>query len=203
MSDKWKEKYRIDTARKPGWDYSSPGDYLITVCTKHRKHFFGECTDGKMKLNLAGAAVQGFWYEIPKHFSHIELGKFVVMPNHIHGILTIKLSDTPEEEKQVASLPDINRAFDGDLRKQPDFYKKIHAKKGSISVVVGSFKGACRRAINRYLPAIDFEWQSRFHDRVLRDESELRNANHYIVFNPEMWEEDKLKDPLNDEDLQA
>ena len=86
---KYQNKYRIPSARKPGWDYRNAGAYFITICTKDRRHFFGEVKDQQMVLSTMGAVVQGFWFEIPKHFDHVRLGEFVVMPNHIHGILIL------------------------------------------------------------------------------------------------------------------
>lgn len=84
---KWKNKYRIDTARAVWWDYRNAGIYFITICTQGREHFFGDCVDGKMRTSTIGLLVQGIWYEIPRRYPTIELGEFVVMPNHIHGIL--------------------------------------------------------------------------------------------------------------------
>ena len=89
MADKFQNKYRIPSARHPNWDYGTNGAYFITICTKDRQYFFGESENGKMKLSTVGAIAQGFWYEIPKHFPFIELGEFVVMPNHIHGVLIL------------------------------------------------------------------------------------------------------------------
>ena len=86
---KYKNKYRIESTRLKGWDYRNPGEYFITICTQNRQHFFGECKNGKMKLSTAGAIAQGFWFEIPKHYDHVQLGEFVVMPNHVHGILIL------------------------------------------------------------------------------------------------------------------
>ena len=77
---KYRDKYRIESARRPGWDYRTPAAYFITICTKNRQHFFGECENGKMRLSPSGAIVQGVWYDIPNHFAHVQLGAFVVMP---------------------------------------------------------------------------------------------------------------------------
>lgn len=95
--EKWKGKYRIPSARAAWWDYSRNGVYFITICTRDREHFLGECVDGKMTLSTVGAIVQGFWYEIPKHFPFVWLGEFVVMPNHIHGILVLDKTDMGDD----------------------------------------------------------------------------------------------------------
>jgi len=91
---KFRNKYRIPSNRLKNWDYGSNSAYFITICTKNREHFFGEIQNGKMQLNELGKNAFQFWMEIPNHFPFIELGNFVVMPNHTHGILII---DKPVE----------------------------------------------------------------------------------------------------------
>ncbi|MBL0303439.1 MAG: glucose-6-phosphate dehydrogenase [Cytophagaceae bacterium] len=90
--DKYKNKYRIPSARLRGYDYASEGAYFITICTHNREHFFGEIAEGKMQLNEIGILAEKYWAEIPDHFPDVELGNFVIMPNHTHGILIIKKS---------------------------------------------------------------------------------------------------------------
>lgn len=80
-------KYRSGSARLKGWDYRNAGSYFITICTKNRTHFLGECKDGKMYLSGMGAIVRDCWYDIPQHFSNAALDVFQVMPNHMHGII--------------------------------------------------------------------------------------------------------------------
>jgi len=100
MAKKYKNKYRIASIRLKNWDYRTNGAYFITICTGNRKHFFGEIVkiDNKktMVLNEIGAIAENFWIEIPKHFPFVELGNFVVMPNHIHGILIINNFNSTE-----------------------------------------------------------------------------------------------------------
>lgn len=86
---KYKNKYRIETTRLQGWDYRTPASYFITICTHEKQHFFGECKEGIMRLSTVGLIAQGCWYEIPKFNDHVELGAFIIMPNHIHGILNL------------------------------------------------------------------------------------------------------------------
>jgi putative transposase len=89
MADKYQNKYRIQSARLPSWDYSSNAVYFITICTNNREYFFGEIIDGKMQLSEPGKIANRFWLEIPDHFPFVILDEFVVMPNHIHGIIVI------------------------------------------------------------------------------------------------------------------
>src|SRR3989338_6303074 len=90
MSDKFRDKYRIPSSRLPNWDYSSNGYYFITICTKGRKQYFGEIINNVMCLSIIGEIAKKYWLEIPKHFPFVELDEFVVMPNHVHGIIVIR-----------------------------------------------------------------------------------------------------------------
>jgi REP element-mobilizing transposase RayT len=122
--DKFQNKYRIQSARLQNWDYGSNGAYFITICTQNREHFFGEIignnsssnTEKSMRLNEIGLFAEKYWKEIPKQFPYVELGNFVVMPNHTHGILIINhrspiglvdgdgLMDACVETRLIASL---------------------------------------------------------------------------------------------------
>jgi REP element-mobilizing transposase RayT len=81
--------------RLANWDYRSSAAYFITICTQDRTHYFGKITDGKMNLSQLGILADVFWHEIKNHAKDIELGEFVVMPDHIHGILILKDSSSP------------------------------------------------------------------------------------------------------------
>ncbi len=91
MTEKFRNKYRIPSARMQHWNYQWAGAYFITICTKDRIHFFGEIKNGEMKLNEIGEMVQNEWIISPelRPDMNLELGEFVVMPNHFHGILII------------------------------------------------------------------------------------------------------------------
>lgn len=104
MQNKFQNKYRIPSARLQTWDYANNGTYFITICTQNRHHFFGTIQNQEMQLSEIGKLAVQFWLEIPNHFPFIELGNFVVMPNHVHGILIINHS---VETRFIASN-DIN-----------------------------------------------------------------------------------------------
>lgn len=89
MSEKFKEKYRNESTRLQNWDYGSNVAYFITICTKDRKYYFDEIENDKMQISPAGAIAYVLWYEIKNHANNIELDEFVVMPNHVHGIIII------------------------------------------------------------------------------------------------------------------
>ena len=88
-SEKFRNRYRIPTARKQNWDYRSKAIYFITICTQHRLPYFGNIVNGKMILSDIGQIAETYWSEIPNHFPFIDLLNFVVMPNHIHGLVEI------------------------------------------------------------------------------------------------------------------
>jgi putative transposase len=104
MQNKFKNKYRIPSTRLQTWDYSNNGAYFITICTQNREHFFGNIQNGIMQLSETGKLAEQYWIEIPNHFSFIELGNFVVMPNHVHGILIINKIDGLSLSKPVDAI---------------------------------------------------------------------------------------------------
>ena len=103
MQNNFKNKYRIPSARLKTWDYSKNGAYFITICTQNREHFFGNIQNGMMQLSEIGKLAERYWLEIPEHFPFVELGNFVVMPNHFHGILIINNIANSVETRFIAS----------------------------------------------------------------------------------------------------
>lgn len=189
---KYKNKYRIPSARLKGWDYRNAGAYFITICTKNRQYFFGECKDEKMKLSTAGAIAQGFWFEIPKHYPQVQLGEFVVMPNHLHGILI--LSEMDQNDDTTAEDPGKPMTETGEPNR--DFFRGISPKPGSVSRIIGQYKGVCKTHINMAFPDMNFDWQGRFHDHIIRNEQSFFKISDYIIENPKRWKEDKFFGPL-------
>ena len=105
MAEKFMGKYRSESARLQSWDYGSNAAYFITLCTKDREHFFGEIHNKKLQISPAGAIAYILWYEIKNHAKNIELGEFVVMPNHIHGVLV--LNGNVRTVPTVEKTPDV------------------------------------------------------------------------------------------------
>ncbi|MFD2523826.1 transposase [Emticicia soli] len=195
-ADKFQNKYRIPSARHPNWDYGLNGVYFITICTKNRQYFFGECIEGKMKLSTAGAIVQGFWYEIPKHFPFVSLGNFIVMPNHIHGILilsknlTKNIDDISISDVETGHCP-VSTQNDGLTKEDsPSKLRFRNQGKNTVSSIIGSFKSVCTKHIHKIIP--DFGWQTRFWDNIIKDDSSFYAISQYIINNPLTWENDKL-----------
>jgi putative transposase len=87
--ERLRNKYRVASARLQHWDYRWSGAYFITLCTYNREPYFGEILNGKMQMSHVGIIADILWHQIPHHAQNVELGAFVVMPNHIHGIIII------------------------------------------------------------------------------------------------------------------
>ncbi len=187
----FKNKYRIESARLQTWDYASEGSYFITICTKDRNHYFGEIVDGEMRLSPAGILADVFWHEIKNHAKNIELGEFVVMPNHIHGILILHALDVLGVEVRHALLlspnPPPNPSTPEKTIGQTRFQ---NPGKNSISTIIGGYKSAVTKHCNR----LGFEngWQSLFHDHIIRDARAFENIQNYIANNVKNWKEDKF-----------
>lgn len=103
MDKKYKNKYRIPSARLQTWDYGWNAAYFVTICTYKRKHFFGKIINGKMHLSEFGKIAHTYWNSIPEHFPFIELGEFIAMPDHIHGIIIINKSGNAAGSKMAAA----------------------------------------------------------------------------------------------------
>ena len=193
-SAKFKNKYRISSARLQSWDYGNNGSYFITICTKNREHFFGEILNEEMHLNEIGKIADKYWKEIPIHFPFIELGNYVVMPNHVHGILIIKNRIDQPSCIDKASCRDkaclVSTTTTHESNKTNGQMRCQNQGKKTISSVTGSFKSVVTK--NAHLINSDFAWQPRFHDHLIRDAESFERIQIYIKNNPKNWKEDKF-----------
>ena len=160
---------RNASIRLRNWDYRSKGAYFITICTKNRRHYFGQIKEKQMVYSAAGNVARNLWLEIPQHSNAVRLGTMVVMPNHIHGIIVLTHSNYNNDPEPLV----------GPRRFQ-------HIGKNSISSIVGSYKSAVTKHLRRQ--GIDFEWQSRFYDRIIRNPFEYHRIDNYISMNPAKWQ---------------
>ena len=111
MTSKYQGKYRIDSKRLFGWDYSQNAAYFVTICTKDRKSYLEDVIDHHVRLSRIGRIIHNYWKEIPEHFPFVVLDEFVIMPNHIHGILIISNTGSGKDDvetQNLASLRDRN-----------------------------------------------------------------------------------------------
>ncbi|TVR13291.1 MAG: transposase [Phormidium sp. GEM2.Bin31] len=145
-------------------NYSNPGFYFITICTQHRTCLFGKIEHRKIFLNPAGELIQTFWQQLPQQFSNIALDSFILMPNHLHGIIQIQDKPTPTPK----TIGDILAAF---------------KSKTTHHYIIGVRQ-------NHWPPFPGKLWQRNYYERVIRDNRELDHIRQYIQDNPLKWDED-------------
>lgn len=186
VMDKYQNKYRIPSTRLQNWDYGWSASYFVTICTENRKCYFGAIVQDKMHLSPLGTLAETCWYEIQHHAPGVELGPFVVMPNHIHGILTLngKGNDTDNsvETRHALSLQLPSQTI-GRNRFQ-------NQGKNTLSSIIGSYKSAVTKHAHRL--GYDFTWQSRFYDHIIRNADSYYKIQNYIQNNPMNWKADAL-----------
>jgi putative transposase len=159
------------STRLSGYDYSQPGAYFITLVTYQREFLFGNVVEGQMQLNRYGNLIEAAWMDLPSHYPHINLGMFVVMPNHVHGIVIINEVDLLTRRGSKAGislhgLPEIVRALKSYSARRINELRRMHGN-----------------------PV----WQRSYYDRIIRNEGELHDMMQYILSNPMNWQADQLR----------
>ena len=213
---KYKNKYRIPSTRLPSWDYGWNGAYFITICTHNRIHFFGKIIETQnfasknqsknftfryeMQLSQIGQLAEKYWYEIPEHFPFVKLGAFVVMPNHIHGIIIIdkKNDDNRQmdnvdnvdnvETQNFASLPRPPRPPRPSRQQQPK--NKFGPQSQNLASIIRGYKIGVTKSAKKINPL--WKWQSRYYDHIIRNEKSFQKISEYIINNPLNWKGDKF-----------
>ncbi len=198
--EKFKNKYRIPSNRWQKWYYSSRGTYFVTICTQNRVNYLGEIIDNEMKLSEIGEISYRFWFEIPNHFSFVLLDEFVVMPNHIHGIIIINdnvpksIIETPIIETPIVETPDVEMpnlgVSTGEINKKRTHNASLKWKSGTLGVVINQYKRIC--TINARKTDPNFAWQPNYHDHIIKTNQAYENIKNYISNNPKNWQNDKL-----------
>ena len=178
--DKFQHKYRIESARASWHDYDG-GSYFTTICTKDREHYFGEIVDGEMVLSDIGKYTQQCIEEITQHNPYAEIPQFVIMPNHVHQIVIITAPNGRDVPWRVSTTG------------KNETMQNIANKQGRLSTAIGGFKQSITRFANE--KQIDFAWQPRFHDHIIRDTSELNRIADYIENNVANWVDDEFYTP--------
>jgi REP element-mobilizing transposase RayT len=212
----FKNKYRVESARKEGKDYRDNGWYFITVVTKNREPFFGHVENDQTILSHMGHIISNEWTRISCR-PWVYMDEWVIMPNHIHGIIRI---DRPVKRKRH-NAPNVGDDIVAGVRVEtphdpPAFAEHItsndpiaswgvstitteppHLKQSpplqssrlyanSIGSIINQFKSACTKRIWA-AGYRHFAWQPRFHDHIIRDERALENIRNYIRMNPANW----------------
>jgi putative transposase len=169
--------HKRHSTRLRGYDYSQPGAYFITICTHSRELLFGEIIDGEMLLNAAGQIVMEEWMRTPSVRSEMGIDEFVVMPNHVHGIVVIA------ENNDFPAVGAHGRA---------PLHQPTHRKPRSLGSFVAGFKSIVTRRINAQSGTLGKPvWQRNYYEHIIRNENEHNRIRGYILDNPRRWAEDR------------
>lgn len=168
--------------RLPGYDYSQPGAYFITIVTQGRECLFGEIVGGEMRLNDAGRIVEEVWLSLPMRYPGVALGAAVIMPNHFHGIVEIFEMDA-DPIGAIHELP----LQDPQIR----LSQRNDRRRMALPLVVGYFKMNSAKRINQILgsPGVPV-WQRNYYEHILRNDEEHQRIHLYILGNPINWADD-------------
>lgn len=181
---KFKGKYRIPSARRPSWDYGSNATYFVTICTKNRVPYFGTIDDAaverapddpndstRMHTTPLGEEARRCWSAIPVHFPFVRLDAFVIMPDHVHGIVVIDKSDAVETHDHASLHIHPTNHFGRQSR--------------NLASIIRGFKIGVTTFARVH--DLDFAWQARYHDRIVREDDSLGMIRFYIQANPMRW----------------
>jgi putative transposase len=164
---------RRRSIRVQGYDYAGVGGYFVTVVAFQRKCIFGEIVKGEMRLNAIGKIVEECWDEIPLHFPNAEIDAFVIMPNHIHGIIML--------------FDDRGTIYRAPTRSFEEFGKPTV---GSLPTIMRTFKAAVTRNARRELNGTHI-WQRNYFEHIIRDQTDYQRIAGYIAVNPMKWDTDE------------
>jgi REP element-mobilizing transposase RayT len=190
------------------FDYRNAGAYFVTICAFQRECLFGEVVDGEMRLNGLGVATEACWRAITNHFPNVQLDEFVIMPNHLHGIMDITTSESVGSNVGAKQASSASPGFDNCGNNVDDCNKgeaggsfasplRDGTVSGSLGAVIQNFKSVSTRKINkiRNNPGCPV-WQRNYYEHVIRNEADLANIRQYIVNNPLKWDLDE-NNPVN------
>lgn len=188
------------SCRLKGWDYSGDGYYFVTICMNNGENFFGDIFQWKMKLSAIGKIAQKYWQDIPNHFNNAFLDEFIIMPNHLHGIVVINnnLNDRGNDfglgnsnnQQNFVHRYGRDEALPRPYRGEYPRLSKISPKPKSLPTIIGSYKSIVKKWCNKNNYQY-FQWQPRFYDHIIRHEKSLNNVRQYIANNPKNWQRDR------------
>jgi REP element-mobilizing transposase RayT len=166
--------------RLVGYDYAQDGYYFVTICVIGRQEIFGQIKNEKMILNEYGRIVHNQWLWLEKQYPYIKLDQYVIMSNHVHGII---LLNSENINSVGTGRAEINVGTGRDLS-----LRGIKIK--SLSNLVGAFKTTSSKLI-RINGLSEFAWQRSFYDHIIRNHKSLQNIRRYIYYNPARWDSDR------------
>jgi REP element-mobilizing transposase RayT len=174
------DKHARRSIRLRDYDYAQPGAYFVTLCIQNRECLLGEVVEGIMRVNEVGQIIQSVWDELPRHYPGVDIDAFVVMPNHVHGIIVLSavgaaLRNRPDEPGQPQGVAPTMSLMD-----------VVHRFKSLTTAQYrhGIIRKGCRPFLGRL-------WQRNYYEHIIRNEEELHCIRQYIADNPMRWETDR------------
>ncbi|MBI4287427.1 MAG: transposase [Chloroflexi bacterium] len=170
------------SVRLPSYDYTQPGAYFITIATQDRDPLFGRVVDGAAILGRYGEIARPCWQRIPAHFRGAHTDMFVIMPNHVHGIIVIDLGTVPID-RDAPTMSGILARLCGPVT---EYFGR--PTQHSLPTIVRSFKSAVTKQINELRHTASAPvWQRGYYEHVVRSDEELEEIREYIASNPAEW----------------
>lgn len=194
--------------RLKGYDYSQAGLYFITICCENRICRFGKIQNGEMILNEYGRIAYNEWEKTPDIRNHVELGEFIIMPNHIHGIIRLGELHSPKNETRCtdklhspenkstshSNFGECNSKYDRGKWNSKYDRGECNSPLRSPSQTVGAIVRGYKSSVTKQLNLMGFHgklWQRNYYEHIIRNEQSHHRISHYIINNPAKWQMDK------------
>lgn len=175
MPERFRDKYRIPPARAQWWDYGRSAAYFVTICTAGMECWFSKIASGEMELSAIGHIVEEEWLKTfaMRPDMNLEMGAFIVMPNHFHAVIIIGNNDFNSEDIFIKSS--VN---------------KFGVQSKNLASIIRGFKIGVTRNARQLNP--DFSWQASYHDHIIKNGESYNTITNYIINNPNKWDEDRF-----------
>ncbi len=211
MTERFQNKYRIPTARLQNWDYGSDAMYFVTICTSQRECYFGNIVNGEMVLSKLGKIVEPEWVKTfeMRQDMNLQMGEYVVMPNHFHAIISIGINKyntgavgggivngvggAMGRDAMHRVSTNVTNVTDETVDTKPidGIYKnKFGPQSKNLASILRGFKSAVTTFAR--INNINFDWQPRFHDHIIRTDESFQRISKYIANNLANWKDDRF-----------
>lgn len=177
-------KFNRRSIRLKGYDYSQEGLYFITICCQDRLHRFGEVVNGEMILNTFGKIAEQEWLNTEKIRPNIQLDEYIIMPNHMHGIIIIRTGEL-HSPPLTPNLPTPASL------KMGEFNSPLRGTSNTVGAIVRGYKSAVTKWMRQNSDVHDL-WQRNYYEHIIRNEKSYQNISKYIENNPLNWQNDKF-----------
>ncbi len=190
MEKLFNNKYRIPSARLQNWNYADEAMYFVTICTKNRENYFGEIVNTILQSTEIGKIAHSEWYKSIelRPDMNLELGEFVVMPNHIHGIIIIGANEFNTPRMGRDAMHRVSTCVQ--TMNDTEYTNQFAPQLKNLSSIIRGYKSAVTTYARKN--GIEFDWQPRFHDHIIRSMDDYHRISNYIINNPAQWETDKF-----------